>query len=107
MKNYIFFGLLLFFSSFIFAENIKSSFDVKGMMCGKGCASKIKMILGDVEGVEMVNVDFDKGTMEVAYDNAKVDDVKIMAAIHNSTSYTCSVPSKAQKSLMDRIFGWF
>ena len=107
MKKTISLVFAICFSSILFAEDVTSSFDVKGMMCGKGCATKIKAILGDVDGVNTVNVNFKKGTMEVGYDNVKLDNEKIMSAIHNSTSYTCSVPPKKQESLMNRIFSWF
>ena len=38
---------------------------IDGMKCATGCVANIKSILGKIEGVEKVMVDFDKKTVKV------------------------------------------
>ncbi len=62
------------------AEGDKVTFSVEGMSCGS-CSAKITATLEGVEGVVAAAVDYQEGTAVVAYDAAKVDQDKLLAAI--------------------------
>ena len=99
--------LLVLCCSGLFA--ITSSFNVEGMMCGVGCANKIKAHVGSLDGVQSCNVNFEKGMMIVEYDESKLDDKKIIKILTDKTTYKCS-PKKdkePKKGFFKRIFSWF
>ena len=112
--------LLLITSSFIIA----SSFSVEGMMCGVACVNKIQAQIGSLEGVSSCAVNFEKGVMQVDYDESKLNDNQIIAHLAKNTTYkatlldanTTSYSSSCAKSccakaekvgFFKRIFSWF
>ena len=86
-----------------------SSFNIDGMMCGAGCVKKIKKQVGSMDGVQSCEVNFEKGTMLVEYDELKLNDEAIIKQLTENTTYTCS-PKKEdepKKGLLQKILGWF
>jgi copper chaperone CopZ len=67
------------------AEEAKSTFKVKDMMCGS-CESAVKDAVTKVDGVKSIQADAEKGEAVVAYDPAKTTPAKITAAI-NTTKF--------------------
>jgi len=100
---------LLIILTFSFLFSATSNFNVEGMMCGVGCVNKIKTNIGSIDGVKSCDINFDKGIMTVEYDETKLDDKKIIKALNDKTTYTCS-PRKddePKKGFFKRIFSWF
>ena len=99
--------LLLLICSFIFSAT--SNFNVEGMMCGVGCVKKIKAQIGSLDGVKSCDVNFDKGTMIVDYDELKLNDEAIIKTLNAKTTYSCSIKkdNEPKKGFLQRIFSWF
>ena len=99
--------LLLLLCSFVLSAT--SSFDIKGMVCGAGCVDKIKTHIGSLDGVKSCDVNFNKGTMIVDYDELKLNDATIIKTLSNKTTYSCSIKKdkEPKKGFFQRIFSWF
>ena len=97
--------LAILVCSFLFSTT--TEFNVKGMMCGVGCANKIKTQIGSLDGVSKCDVNFDKGLLTVEYDDSKMNDQAIIKALNDKTTYSCSVKEDKPKGLFKRILGWF
>ena len=82
--RYIF---VIIFFSVLLSENQKSKFKVDGMMCETGCAWKVKSVVKSLEGVNMVEVDFDKRVLIVDYDKSKINDNQIIKTLTDQTTY--------------------
>ena len=79
------------------------------MMCGAGCVKKIKKQVGSMDGVQSCEVNFEKGTMLVEYDELKLNDEAIIKKLNDKTTYSCSVKkdNEPKKGFFQRIFSWF
>lgn len=64
--------------------------NVAGMHCG-ACADKVKTALMGVEGVKGATVDATTGVAEVAYDEKKASNDKLIAAVASTGSYTATL----------------
>lgn len=62
------------------AGRVVSIFQVQGMTCG-GCEAGVRLAVRKLDGVERVEVSYEKGRAEVTYEPAKVTPEKIIAAI--------------------------
>ena len=94
MRKILITGLLLI--GFIFSEEKTSDFDVKGMMCGNGCVKKINRAMDSIEGIKSREVNFEKSSMVVIYDDKIVNDKMIIAALQEN-NYSCSIKEKPKK----------
>jgi copper chaperone len=56
---------------------------VEGMSCGH-CKAAVEEELGKLEGVRHSGADFEKGTVEVRYDDSKVGDEDLKAAVEEA-----------------------
>lgn len=56
---------------------------VEGMSCGH-CKAAVEEELNNLSGVEYSNADFEKGTVEVRYDEAKVADDDLRGAVEEA-----------------------
>lgn len=72
------------------ADGTHSRLAVSGMHCG-ACADKVHAALMGVEGVKGAKVDLAASTVEVAYDETKVDLDKLLAAVNATGKYTATV----------------
>ena len=75
------FYLIIF--SISIAAQVKNTFNVEGMMCGYGCASKIKSVITDLKGVKECDVSFEKKSFTVVYDNSNLDTKSIINSLPN------------------------
>tara|TARA_B100000929_G_C15126800_1_gene289750 strand:+ start:161 stop:484 length:324 start_codon:yes stop_codon:yes gene_type:complete len=91
----ILFSIICIVGVSISADKI-STFDVKGMMCGNGCVKKINRAMDSMEGVKSREVDFDKSSMVVIYDDQLINDKMIITALKEN-SYSCSLKEKPKK----------
>ena len=62
------------------AKGSKAAFAVEGMTCGS-CSQKIYTALLEMDGVNAVAVSHEDGSTRVAYDSAKLDEGKLIAAV--------------------------
>ena len=104
----------LIITSFIltsFSFSATSTYNVEGMMCGKGCVNKIKAHMSAVEGINKCDVDFEKSLMTVEFDEAKVSKDDIAALVNEKTTYKCSVKKEQveekKRGLFSRLFNLF
>jgi len=67
----------------------EKTFNVEGMSCGH-CKAAVEEELGRLSGVERSNADFEKGTVEVRYDEDRVMVEDIRAAVEEA-GYTLTV----------------
>lgn len=63
------------------AHYAKAEFGISGMTCEMGCAKTIEKKIAKMEGVKSAKVDFDKELAMVEYDDAKVDENALEAAV--------------------------
>ena len=72
--------LNLFIISCLFSLPTKKIFNVKGMMCGYGCATKINSVITSL-GVENCKVDFDNKVIEATFDDKDLSVDKIIGSL--------------------------
>ena len=82
--------------SFILSADKTSDFDVKGMMCAGGCVKKINRAMDSIEGIKSREVNFEKSSMVVIYDDKIVNDKMIISALQEN-NYSCSLKEKPKK----------
>lgn len=75
------------------ADGTHITLAVAGMHCG-GCVNTVHTALMGVDGVKGAQVDLAGGKVEVAYDAAKTNTDKLIAAVAATGKYTASVPKK-------------
>ncbi|MBQ2753257.1 MAG: heavy metal translocating P-type ATPase [Firmicutes bacterium] len=68
---------------------MKQKFDITGMTCS-ACSAHVEKSVKALEGIEMVNVNLLRNSMEVEYDEQKLDDGDIIRAVE-SGGYGASV----------------
>ena len=66
------------------------------MMCGGGCVKKINRAMDSIEGIKSREVNFEKSTMTVVYDDKKVNEGMIVAAL-KANNYSCSLKEETNK----------
>ncbi|HEX7620539.1 MAG TPA: heavy-metal-associated domain-containing protein [Anaerolineales bacterium] len=59
---------------------IKKIYRVEGMHC-TNCAMNIEGIEDDLPGIKQISASYRKGQMEVEFDEAKVSEAQILAAV--------------------------
>lgn len=60
-----------------------ATFNVPEMSCGH-CKAAVEGELNKLSGVEFSNADFEKGTVEVRYDESRVDTEQLVGAIEEA-----------------------
>tara|TARA_Y100001970_G_C14246983_1_gene869003 strand:- start:2498 stop:2854 length:357 start_codon:yes stop_codon:yes gene_type:complete len=105
---------LIFFSSIAFAGGncgTKSAYNkvgtdvaynkvtmkVDGMQCAYSCAGKVSQIVQDIKGVKECEVDFNKGTATVVFDDKELESETIAEVLSKKTSYKVEIDQKKQK----------
>ena len=61
----------------------EKTFRVEGMSCGH-CKAAVEGELGKLPGVERSNADFERGTVEVSYDESRVATGELEGAIEEA-----------------------
>ena len=59
---------------------VKKTFRVEGMHC-PGCPMQVESIEDDLPGIRRVSASYQKGQMVVEYDELKVSEAQIIAAV--------------------------
>ena len=95
MKKMLIISLCLV--GFVFCEEKTSDFDVKGMMCSNGCVKKINRAMDSIEGIKSREVNFEKATMTVVYDDELVNDKMIVSTLEKN-NYSCSLKEAPKKN---------
>ena len=78
------------------AADKTSTFDVKGMMCGNGCVKKINRAMDSMDGIKSRQVNFEKSSMIVTYDDQKINDKMIITALKEN-NYSCSLKENPEE----------
>ncbi len=68
---------------------VKKTFRVSDMHC-PNCAMRVEGIEDDLPGVKQVSASYQKGQMTVEFDDSKVDEAAIIAAV-KKVGYTAEV----------------
>lgn len=63
------------------AANTQTTFKIDGMTCPEGCAATIQNKLAGMDGVAKAEVDFEKKTATVDYDNAQQNQDNIIKTV--------------------------
>lgn len=80
MKTLVFAAVSLLFAGSAFAKDLKATYTVKEWSC-EGCAQKSVKQLKSISGVKDVAADLDRKELTVTYDDAKVKEAEIAAAV--------------------------
>ena len=98
--------LLILTCSLLFSAT--SEFDVGGMICGGGCVKKINRALDSIDGIKSREVNFEKKTMIVQYDDKLVTDKMIIEALKKN-NYSCNIKKDEEKpkGFFQKILSWF
>ena len=104
------------------AFSIESTFKVEGMKCQMNCAAKVKSQASLLNGVNVTNVDFEKGLLTVDYNDKETNEQEILLQLtktmdYKFTSVNCSSNSSCKTScdgkkdekkqgFFKRIFSW-
>lgn len=62
---------------------MKEKFRVTGMTCS-ACSSRVEKTVSKLEGTETVSVNLLTGTMQVTFDESKLNDEKIITAVEKA-----------------------
>ena len=106
MKKVILFSLV---GSFLLAGTVSESYKVKGMHCQYACASKVKSLMNELDGMEKCDIDFEASLMTVEYDNTKVNPDLIVSILTEKTTFETRKIEKPKdkKSFWSRLKGLF
>jgi len=79
---------VLLLISTVFCASTNKIYNIKGMMCGVGCANKVSSILKSLEGVEEFSVDFESSTVEVLFDDNNLTSEKVVTSMSSPYKLT-------------------
>lgn len=102
MKNIIY--LLIIGFSFIQAKEVTKTFNIKGMMCGHNCPSKVKESTDEIKGVKSCDVSFENSNAIITFDDEVVSAKTIAKKIADHTYYKVNLADN-KKSFWDKLFG--
>ena len=69
---------------------------VDGMQCSYSCVGKVTSVVQKMDGVKECNVDFDKGTATVVFDDQKLETKDIVEGLKNNTSFKVAELNKGK-----------
>tara|TARA_B100001996_G_scaffold314396_1_gene256986 strand:- start:154 stop:447 length:294 start_codon:yes stop_codon:yes gene_type:complete len=87
------------FLTFLIAEENTALIKVEGMSCPVNCVGKVNKVVGDIEGVKDVSVDFEKGIATVVYDDKRLGQKAILAGLEEYTRYKVSYMGEGSPTL--------
>ena len=92
--------------SFMFSASSEKTFKIDGMTC-MGCANKVNNAVDALDGVELCEVNVDKGQAKIVFDDSKINEKQILETLNEKTNFSCSIPEKkVRKGFLQRLFGW-
>ena len=80
---------------------------ITGMTCS-ACANRVQKVVGKLDGVEEANVNFATETLNVKYDNDKINNSDIESAIEKKvkiTGMTCSACANRVERVTKKVSG--
>lgn len=81
----------------VLGVNMKEKFNVSGMSCA-ACSARVHKAVSKLEGVQDCNVNLLKNSMQVEFDDSKVDENKIIQAVIDAGYGASTIESKSSKS---------
>ena len=121
--------ILILTTASLYSISTTTVFNVEGMSCPAGCAPKVTNAALQIKGVEKCDVNFEESKATIVYDNEKVTEAEILAALKTNTTFkyasnpknditsaskcsgNCSsscckkTEEKSKKSFFQRLFG--
>ena len=92
--------------SFALSASSEKTFKVEGMTC-MGCANKVNNAVNSLDGVELCEVNVDKGQAKIVFDDSIINEKQILETLNEKTNFSCSIPKKkVRKGFFQRLFGW-
>ena len=101
--KYILFSLVMILSIGNTKE-VTETFNIKGMMCGMNCPSKVVDASNKIKGIKSCDVSFENSNAIVTFDDEIVDADNIAKKIAKETYYKVEI-SKNTKSFWEKLFG--
>ena len=97
---------VLFFSFLVSADK-SESYKIEGMHCGYGCVNKVKSLVNSLEGVKLCDVSYENSSMEIQYDDTKVNSEMILKLLSDNTTYKTALVVEEKKSFWSKFKGIF
>ena len=79
--------IVILTTAFLYSVSATSVFNVQGMSCPVGCAPKVTNAALEINGVEKCDVNFEESKPTINYDNEKVTEGEILAALKTNTTF--------------------
>ena len=79
--------IVILTTAFLYSVSATSVFNVQGMSCPVGCAPKVTNAALQIKGVEKCDVNFEESKATIVYDNEKVTEGEILAALKTNTTF--------------------
>ena len=102
MKKIIY--LLIIGFSFIQAKEVTKTFNIKGMMCGHSCPSKVIEATDEIKGLKSCDVSYENSNAIITFDDEIVNAKTIAKTIAVYTYYKVELVN-SKKSFWDKLFG--
>ena len=97
---------ILLFSLLVSADK-SESYKIEGMHCGYGCVNKVKSLVNSLEGIKLCEVSYENSSMEIQYDDNKVNSDMILKILSDNTTYKTALVTKEKKRFWSRFKGIF
>ena len=97
--NKVYISIILL--GYLLGANIKSAYDVKGMMCNYGCVMTINSTISKLDGVKKCDVSYEDSKIIVEFDDTKIDSKKISESLPNPYVATLTQQTIEKKYLVD------
>ena len=102
MKKVIIATVMIF--GILSAKEVKSTFNIEGMMCGMSCPVKVKESTAEMKGVKSCEVSYEKSNAVITYDDEVISAKVIAKKIAMDTYYKVELENNS-KSFWDKLFG--
>ena len=99
--------LSVLFFSFLVSADKSESYKIEGMHCGYGCVNKVKSLVNSLDGVKLCDVSYENSSMEIQYDDTKVNSEMILKLLSDNTTYKTALVVKEKKSFWSKFKGIF
>ena len=86
------------------AKEVTETFNIKGMMCGMSCPSKVVDASNQIKGIKSCEVSYENNNAIITFDDEIVEAENIAKKIAKETYYKVEI-SKNTKSFWQKLFG--
>ena len=94
--------IVILTTAFLYSASATSVLNVQGMSCPVGCAPKVTNAALQIIGVEKCDVNFGESKATIVYDNEKVTEGEILAALKTNTTFKYASNSKSNLALASK-----